>query len=88
MAKPILLTSSCKLGGFMWFTATELAGVVGLPNTDRNTRECLKKMALEKPELARKRQGTRGFEYHLSLLPVPTQTALLKKQGKVQLRCF
>ncbi|HCG7934296.1 TPA: Mu transposase C-terminal domain-containing protein [Vibrio parahaemolyticus] len=68
----------------MWFTATELAGVVGLPNTDRNTRECLKKMALEKPELARKRQGTRGFEYHLSLLPVPTQTALLKKQGKVQ----
>ncbi|MBE4070206.1 DDE endonuclease [Vibrio parahaemolyticus] len=68
----------------MWFTATELAGVVGLPNTDRNTRECLKKMAFEKPELARKRQGTRGFEYHLSLLPVPTQTALLKKQGKVQ----
>ncbi|WP_276329914.1 DNA-binding protein, partial [Vibrio lentus] len=68
----------------MWFIASELAGVVGLPSSDRNARECLKKLAAEKPEQARKRQGTKATEYHVSLLPVPTQTALLKQQGKVQ----
>ncbi|MCR9669552.1 transposase domain-containing protein [Vibrio parahaemolyticus] len=68
----------------MWFIASELAGVVGLPSTERNTRECLKKLATDKPELARKRQGTRGIEYHVSLLPAATQTALYKREGKVQ----
>ncbi|HHF3237847.1 TPA: DNA-binding protein, partial [Vibrio alginolyticus] len=67
----------------MWFIASELAGVVGLPSTERNTRECLKKLATDKPELARKRQGTRGIEYHVSLLPAATQAALYKREGKV-----
>ncbi|MGD8172173.1 transposase domain-containing protein [Vibrio sp. TRT 21S02] len=69
----------------MWYTASELAGVAGLPSTERNTRECLKKLATEKPELARKRQGTRGIEYHVNLLPPATQTALYKREGKIKL---
>ncbi|EGU6978531.1 DDE endonuclease [Vibrio parahaemolyticus] len=68
----------------MWFIASELAGVVGLPTTARRTRDHLQKLAEEKPELARKRQGTRGIEYHVSLLPAATQTALYKREGKVQ----
>ncbi|NMV12792.1 S24 family peptidase, partial [Vibrio parahaemolyticus] len=66
----------------MWFIASELAGVVGLPTTARRTRDHLQKLAEEKPELARKRQGTRGIEYHVSLLPAATQTALYKREGK------
>lgn len=68
----------------MWFIASELAGVVGFPSTGRRARDLLKKLAMSNPELERKRQGTKATEYHVSLLPVPTQTALLKQQGKVQ----
>ncbi|HGZ7313164.1 TPA: transposase domain-containing protein [Vibrio parahaemolyticus] len=68
----------------MWLIASELAGVVGLPTTDRNTRECLKKLAEDKPEQARKRQGTRATEYHISLLPAATQAALYKREGKIK----
>ncbi|EOG1474724.1 transposase domain-containing protein [Vibrio parahaemolyticus] len=68
----------------MWLIASELAGVVGLPTTDRNTRECLKKLAEGKPEQARKRQGTRATEYHISLLPAATQAALYKREGKIK----
>ncbi|MBY3693907.1 DNA-binding protein, partial [Vibrio cholerae] len=68
----------------MWLIASELAGVVGLPTSDRNVREQMKKLAAEKPELARKRQGSKAMEYHISLLPPSTQAALLKKTGKVK----
>ncbi|MBU1392430.1 MAG: Mu transposase C-terminal domain-containing protein [Gammaproteobacteria bacterium] len=68
----------------MWLLASELAGVVGLPGSDRNVREQLKKLATENPELARKRQGTRGTEYHISLLPTATQTALYKIKGQIK----
>lgn len=68
----------------MWLLASELAGVVGLPGSDRNVREQLKKLANENPELARKRQGTKGTEYHISLLPSATQTALYKTKGQIK----
>lgn len=68
----------------MWLLASELAGVVGLPGSDRNVREQLKKLATENPELARKRQGTKGTEYHISLLPTATQTALYKREGQIK----
>ncbi|MEO3738564.1 transposase domain-containing protein [Shewanella baltica] len=68
----------------MWLLASELAGVVGLPGSDRNVREQLKKLATENPELARKRQGTKGTEYHISLLPTATQTALYKIKGQIK----
>ncbi len=68
----------------MWFIANELANEVGMPTTGRRTRDLLKKISEDKPELARKRQGTKGTEYHISLLPLATQTALMKKLGKVQ----
>lgn len=68
----------------MWLIASELAGVIGLPGSDRNIREQLKKLATENPELARKRQGTKGTEYHISLLPMATQTALYKREGQIK----
>lgn len=68
----------------MWLVASELAGVAGMPGSDRNVREQLKRLAADKAELARKRQGTKAFEYHISLLPMVTQAALYKRAGKIQ----
>ncbi|MBO2589359.1 transposase domain-containing protein [Shewanella algae] len=68
----------------MWLIASELAGVVGLPGSERNVREQLKRLAESKPHLSRKRQGTKGIEYHISLLPPATQTAIYKREGKIK----
>lgn len=68
----------------MWLIARELVGVNGVPSSDRNIRELLKKLASEQPEKARKRQGSKATEYHISLLPTVTQAALYKKEGKVK----
>ncbi|EPB6722781.1 DNA-binding protein, partial [Vibrio fluvialis] len=63
----------------MWLIASELVGMPGVPATDRNIRELLKKLAVELPEKARKREGSKATEYHISLLPAVTQTAIIKK---------
>lgn len=69
----------------MWLIASEIAGVVGIPTSERRARDLLKKLAAEKPELERKRQGSKALEYHISLLPSATQTAIYKREGKIQL---
>lgn len=57
-----------------WFTAAELAGLPGLPGTDRRTRA----MADRQGWAGRKRQARGGGqEYHLSSLPAETQSVLL-----------
>ncbi|WP_447077708.1 transposase domain-containing protein [Shewanella algae] len=68
----------------MWIIASEISGLVGIPTSDRRTRDLLKKLAAEKPDFERKRQGTKAFEYHISLLPPATQTALYKREGKIK----
>lgn len=68
----------------MWLVASELAGVVGFPSSDRFSREQLKKLSAGKEDLVRRRQGTKAMEYHLSLLSSVTQAALMRKQGKVK----
>jgi len=56
-----------------WFTSTELAGLPGLPGTDRRVRT----MAEREGWQARKRAGSKAMEYHISSLPPSAQMALL-----------
>lgn len=68
----------------MWLTASEIVGSAGMPTTERNIRENLKQLATPIPELARKREGTKAFEYHISILPAATQAAIYKRAGQVK----
>lgn len=72
----------------MYFTAKELAGVNGMPNLERS---CSKKLnALLKLDfgidtnLKRKREGSKAFEYHMSVLPEQTRIALLLQSSEVE----
>lgn len=63
----------------MWFTVQELVSCPSFPNTERGGRKFLDKIAKGKPEIRRKRQGTKAFEYALSGLPQKIQTELCQK---------
>ncbi|MFV0447931.1 MAG: DNA-binding protein, partial [Vibrio sp.] len=65
-----------------WFTVQELVGVGGLPTHPYNVRKRLDSISTE--ETKRKRQGTKAFEYHISILPLATQAALYKREGKIK----
>ncbi|MBV7315481.1 Mu transposase C-terminal domain-containing protein [Shewanella sp. NIFS-20-20] len=56
----------------------------GLPTTERGIRKLVENLSASSGIERRKRQGTKAFEYHISLLPIATQTALYKRQGKIQ----
>lgn len=60
-----------------WFTASELAGLPGLPGTERSINRAGDRGEL----LRRKRQQGKGWEYALEGLPAETQVALLKREG-------
>ncbi|EOX1534542.1 DNA-binding protein [Vibrio cholerae] len=51
-----------------WYTSTELAGLPGLPSTDRNVRIKAEKENWEK----RPREIGKGFEYHIRSFPMET----------------
>ncbi|MBY6223595.1 DNA-binding protein [Ferrimonas balearica] len=61
-----------------WFTASELAGLPGLPKSDRNVRLLAKRHDWR----VRKRPQGKGCEYHISTLPEETRAALMLKQAK------
>ncbi|WP_417880350.1 transposase domain-containing protein [Vibrio sp.] len=71
----------------MYFTAKEIAGVTGMPKLERNCLAKLNNLFSQRdlnPEFKRKRQGTKAFEYHISILPLATQAALYKREGKIK----
>lgn len=55
-----------------WFSAQELAGLPGLPTTDRWVRA----MALRKKWKSRKKSKGKGYQYHISSLPDLTRFGL------------
>ncbi|MHB9021336.1 MAG: transposase [Halothiobacillus sp.] len=60
-----------------WFSAAELAGVIGLPSTDRQIRN----RAVDEGWKSRKHTGRGGgLDYHISSLPQATQMALLTQK--------
>lgn len=71
----------------MFFTAKEIAGVTGMPKLERNCLARLNNLFSQRdlnPKFKRKRQGTKAFEYHISILPLATQAALYKREGKIK----
>lgn len=68
----------------LWVTAKEVAGLEGMPTTDRRTRDILDEWAKGKEGARRKRSGTKAFEYHISVLPKAVSDQLLPpNQGGV-----
>lgn len=61
-----------------WFSAQELAGIDGMPSTDRRVRSRAEKEGWQ----CQKRAGTKGFEYHRSSLPLETRRALAKREAE------
>ena len=60
----------------MWFTVQELTDCHSFPNTERGGRKFLDKIVKDKPDIKRKRQGTKAFEYAFSGLPEQIQNEL------------
>ena len=66
----------------VWFSAKELAGQPGLPQTQQSVNRKLGNLGADQ---RRKRQGRGGgWEYHISALPPATQAALLTMNGQNQ----
>jgi transposase InsO family protein len=61
-----------------WLTASELAGLDGLPTSDRRVREKAKK----EDWISRKREKGKGLEYHFDALPLATQQALARQAAE------
>ena len=55
-----------------WFSASELAGLPGLPTTDRRVREYAKRNDWS----ARPRNKGKGLEYHIGSLPSETRAEI------------
>ena len=60
-----------------WYSAKELAGLPGLPGTERNVREYAKRHGWE----GQRRIGSKAVEYAFAVLPKETQNALLLAQA-------
>lgn len=63
----------------MWKTARELAGLPGMPSSERRTRDKLTLLGLSSRPRAG-REGGGGMEYDCTALPTETRTALAHEQ--------
>lgn len=59
-----------------WFTVQECMGLPGFSRTAPNVRNKLDQLTAGHPELKRKRNKTKAFEYHSSVLPDETKAYL------------
>lgn len=60
----------------MFVTVNELVGLPGLPGTAQGVRYALNKCAAGLPEMMRRREGTKAFEYHIDCLPDAAREAV------------
>ena len=60
-----------------WFSAKEVAGLPQMPTTARRSRDELERLVNGQEHLKRKRAGTKGYEYHISLLPYEAQKKII-----------
>ncbi|EKE75219.1 LexA family transcriptional regulator [Gallaecimonas xiamenensis] len=61
-----------------WVTAAEVAGLPGMPTTDKRVQEELEHLAADNTAMTRRRAGSRATEYHVALLPSQAREALKK----------
>lgn len=66
------------------FVISEIVGLSGLPTTERGIRKLVESLAESNGIERTKRQGTKAFEYPISILPLPVQTALYKREGQIK----
>ncbi|MBH1915688.1 transposase, partial [Serratia marcescens] len=66
----------------MFLSVNELIGLPGLPGTAQGLRLALKKRADNSPDLVRKRQGSKAFEYHIDCLPEAARAAATERHYK------
>lgn len=59
-----------------WYSAQELAGLPGMPGTDRGVRKALQKNL----PVTRSKERSKGLEYPLSCLPQETRDALQQRE--------
>lgn len=67
-----IISDSSNLNRKLWVTAQEVAGLDGMPTTDRRCRDLLEQWSDGNEAVKRKRRGTKAFEYHVSILPKET----------------
>lgn len=60
----------------------ELVGLPGMPSTERNCLTKLNKLVDGHPDMKRRREVGKGFEYHIDCLPAETQRWLRAEQAK------
>ena len=60
-----------------WYSASELAGLPGMPSTERRVRSRAERLAWNR----RKRIKGKGWEYHISSLPPETRNHLMREQA-------
>ncbi|STV62419.1 Mu DNA-binding domain [Klebsiella pneumoniae] len=63
----------------MFVTVNELIGIPGLPSTVQGLRLTLNKRASGSPELVRKREGSKAFEYHVDCLPEEARRTFMER---------
>lgn len=63
----------------IWLTAKESVGLPGLPGMEHNIRNALNKRAGNSPELRRRREGSKAYEYHVDCLPAEAQEVIRKR---------
>lgn len=67
----------------MWLTVSEFVNCPKFPNTVRGCRITLDKLAKENPDIRRKKQGTKAFEYNINAFPeelkIVVKTYIAKK---------
>ncbi|WP_084172279.1 MULTISPECIES: S24 family peptidase [Mangrovibacter] len=66
-----------------WLTAKDAAGLPDMPTTPRRARDILDRASYDRPDLRRKRKGTKATEYHISVLP-PAAKLAYKSEGSKQ----
>lgn len=66
----------------MYVTVNELIGLPGLPGTVQGVRYTLNKCAAGLPEMMRRRQGTKAFEYNVDCLPDSAREAVQARMAR------
>ncbi|HIF6018597.1 TPA: DNA-binding protein [Vibrio parahaemolyticus] len=64
----------------LWYIASEVAGLPRMPTSTRRSRDELERLLQGRAHLKRKRTGTKGYEYHVSILPAEAQEQLIGTQ--------
>lgn len=68
----------------IWLTVKECVGVSGFPVGESNIRKRLESLVAGRAELRRKREKSKAFEYHISVLPPDVRAEVLASRGLIE----